>query len=416
MDRSVWQAMERTKCQCTGTVHYCFICFKPFDPKITEFCSSCGWLICPLCGKCYCVLDDEGKRTVDEFYGTHCTGGNCPFGKGGWEPNELPSPEYIDRELEKRKEEAIKGPSGRITAIRQAAASLERLIAETIPWHFPDHGANHWKRVADNVDDLAGILEPSTQLGNYELNEKDKFILECCAYLHDIGNVINRRNHGHFSSLLLTVENLHEALGQMGLDSNTAAIIEEAVSKIRRLVGDDLELVARVSELHSRSDSDRVLLTTDITEALASGLITKREAALISILRAADSLDSDRRRVETNSQGEPYAVLVDRIQREIASTKKEEALRHVMGHRVIKIAKIISEDNKTKLSFDLDVNLLKSDKANINRVSFKMVDVIKDVETTLCSCTYSIEIVCGDANIKGRISRHINMQTGKEVN
>jgi hypothetical protein len=60
-------------------VHRCFNCGGYFKPREAKLCPKCQWLVCPLCGKCYCHLTPEAKLAVDALYETYCK--NCRFRK-----------------------------------------------------------------------------------------------------------------------------------------------------------------------------------------------------------------------------------------------------------------------------------------------------------------------------------------------
>lgn len=43
---------------------YCFKCGKKFKVNAAIMCPKCGWLICPECNACRCVLPDEVAEAV----------------------------------------------------------------------------------------------------------------------------------------------------------------------------------------------------------------------------------------------------------------------------------------------------------------------------------------------------------------
>ena len=46
----------------------CFMCGEWFLEYETKRCPTCGWLICPRCGQCYCQLGPEGKRVASAMW------------------------------------------------------------------------------------------------------------------------------------------------------------------------------------------------------------------------------------------------------------------------------------------------------------------------------------------------------------
>jgi hypothetical protein len=63
--------------------HYCFSCEKPFTVifpieehihKNPESCPTCGFFKCPNCGKCACDLSEEGRKVLNAFWLTFCSG------------------------------------------------------------------------------------------------------------------------------------------------------------------------------------------------------------------------------------------------------------------------------------------------------------------------------------------------------
>jgi hypothetical protein len=43
---------------------YCFKCAASFTPTGSSVCAKCGWLSCPKCGACRCVLGEEAAVTA----------------------------------------------------------------------------------------------------------------------------------------------------------------------------------------------------------------------------------------------------------------------------------------------------------------------------------------------------------------
>ena len=43
---------------------YCFKCGTKFDSNTSKLCPKCGWLSCPECGACRCVLNEDSAIAV----------------------------------------------------------------------------------------------------------------------------------------------------------------------------------------------------------------------------------------------------------------------------------------------------------------------------------------------------------------
>ena len=43
---------------------YCFKCGEKFSVKEAELCPKCGWIICPKCKACRCILGEEAAIAV----------------------------------------------------------------------------------------------------------------------------------------------------------------------------------------------------------------------------------------------------------------------------------------------------------------------------------------------------------------
>uniref|UniRef100_A0A832MW28 Uncharacterized protein n=1 Tax=Fervidobacterium pennivorans TaxID=93466 RepID=A0A832MW28_FERPE len=55
---------------------YCFKCGEKFSSEKAKLCPKCGWMICPKCQACRCVLSEETaiavfhmRRTYEELLG-----------------------------------------------------------------------------------------------------------------------------------------------------------------------------------------------------------------------------------------------------------------------------------------------------------------------------------------------------------
>jgi hypothetical protein len=43
---------------------YCFKCGEKFSSSEAELCPKCGWMVCPKCNACRCVLGEEAAIAV----------------------------------------------------------------------------------------------------------------------------------------------------------------------------------------------------------------------------------------------------------------------------------------------------------------------------------------------------------------
>ncbi len=122
--------------------------------------------------------------------------------------------------------EDIKG-SARIRSFISAADRSLAVIGYT------EHGFRH----ADIVSQRAGML-----LRELGFDERRAQLAEIAGYIHDIGNVVNRRSHAHYSAILA-----YDLLLEVGME-----------------LGEVLEVVAAVGN-HHEDDGD---IVSDICAAL----------------------------------------------------------------------------------------------------------------------------------------------------
>jgi hypothetical protein len=367
--------------------------------------------MCPHCGGCYCTLDEKAKRVVDEFYEIHCKGRNCPYGKIRIPPP--PRPKVIRPRMEIYQQRARKAKE-RVESIEKTISRLEKYLGRGIPWYYPDHGINHMSRVEENVE--KSVIEiKSDELGGYQLSEDDIVIIKSGALLHDIGNSVDRERHGQYTSILLTndVRPILEGMGYTDDEIKDFILTSETV---KRTLGTRLVDVAKISALHSRSDSEELLRTSDIKLSLEAGLLTKRESALLTILRVADALDADSKRVDKDAKGNRIDdTWIERVQRELEGVEEEITLKHILGMKSLEKMDLRRENGRLKLMVKVNAEMTWQDPENIGRAFFKIMDIVKDIDTTLISCLYIIRIDCFNEAARKQLISQIRMGLNKEV-
>lgn len=162
------------------------------------------------------------------------------------------------------------------TYIRKAQAMMEAT-------GFTEHGLRHVGLVAHRAMKLAEDLE---------LPERRRELVGIAAQLHDIGNVVNRHDHGQTSALLS-----HTILTRLGMDPEEIAEVMAAIGNHEEEYGNPINDLAAVLILADKSDvhrsrvSNRDIATFDIHDRV-------NYAATHSAL----SLDSDSRKIRLSLQ------------------------------------------------------------------------------------------------------------------
>lgn len=73
-------------------------------------------------------------------------------------------------------------------------------------WYFTDHGCAHSKSVLTYIEDMIEICEKS----EIDVNEAEKCILRCSAWLHDIGRMRSNDDDDHAAQSVIAVRKLCE--------------------------------------------------------------------------------------------------------------------------------------------------------------------------------------------------------------
>ncbi|MBN1621186.1 MAG: HD domain-containing protein [Endomicrobiales bacterium] len=105
---------------------------------------------------------------------------------------------------------------------------------------YTEHGFRHVSlvaSVAQNVLNHLGYEHPMPELAGI------------AGYLHDIGNVVNRQDHGQSAALISM-----KILKQMGADPNEIAMVISAIGNHEEEIGDPVNPVAAALILADKSD------------------------------------------------------------------------------------------------------------------------------------------------------------------
>ena len=137
--------------------------------------------------------------------------------------------------------------------------------------------------------------------------------------------------------------------------------------------------IARLVELHSKTELRRRYGTADLTELVRQGRINKELAFKAGLLRLADGLDADRRRASKNTQGESYADVKRRLETDVSESERKIALAHWEGHRGIERCDVEPSDGKIAIKIRINPA---SATSNSTQVAFKALDVLHELQTT----------------------------------
>ena len=175
-----------------------------------------------------------------------------------------------------------------ITHLNTIESAAKEILSQQFLQHYTDHTIDHSKRI---IEILGKLLTDYPSL----LNEHEKFILIASAYLHDIGMQspiyagINKKSY-----TLKDAEKIRELHHE-----TSAKMIRENVSNIQGLslgleqCNEYVDFIAKVSRYHRKLDIN------DLKESSLAGEKIKIPL-LAGLLRLADELDADCRRVHMN--------------------------------------------------------------------------------------------------------------------
>jgi hypothetical protein len=108
-----------------------------------------------------------------------------------------------ENEVEKILENLGLEPNYRAVILELSAyvTPILSFIPRSIP-KYTDHGVRHSNNILNLLDKFRGNL--STIFPSFSFSKEELFLLAISAYLHDIGCIVQRRNHNRESARLLT--------------------------------------------------------------------------------------------------------------------------------------------------------------------------------------------------------------------
>jgi len=154
---------------------------------------------------------------------------------------------------------------------------------------YTDHGFGHVNRVAIRAQQV---------LRELRMPQREVELAGIAAYLHDIGNMIHRRNHAHHSALMSV-----PLLQKMGMPLEEIAVVTSAIANHDESDGQPVSNVSAALIIADKSDvlRSRVrnpkLVSFDIHDrvnyaAMSSELVIEREKYLITLKLKVDTVIS----------------------------------------------------------------------------------------------------------------------------
>lgn len=260
----------------------------------------------------------------------------------------------------------------RIDQLQKEGMKEMKEAGKKIDPNINDHGVGHVERVYKTTEEVERTLDDISvtkeQIGRLQ-SEEEKFVLRSTAIMHDIGRSAGSdKEHALESSKIIR--------SRPDLFPNSS----------------ERNNVARLAELHNQ-EGTRHYGTDNLAELARKGIISKKEALQASILRIADALDAGKKRVETNSQGEPANQVIDRIKKTIPKSQQKYLLPHWYGHKGIVDAKPKKENSKFVVNIKFDSKYLKSHGSD---VAFRVKDMFSDINTTVTGRKYGVIFSCSN--------------------
>jgi len=108
---------------------------------------------------------------------------------------------------------------------------------------YTDHGSRHVNLVANRAEEVMKQL-------NY--SKRDQELAAMAGYLHDIGNVVSRHDHGQSGAVLS-----QRILDKMGMDTEEIALIIAAIGNHEEQSGHPVNHIAATLILADKSDVHR---------------------------------------------------------------------------------------------------------------------------------------------------------------
>lgn len=112
---------------------------------------------------------------------------------------------------------------------------------------YTEHGIRH----ATYVSNTAGKI-----LSELEYSERDVEMAMIAGFLHDVGNVVNRKNHGVTSAILI-----YGILSRLGLDYKDVNDVVTAVGNHEEYVGEIVSPITAALVIADKSDAHRTRVT-----------------------------------------------------------------------------------------------------------------------------------------------------------
>ncbi len=253
--------------------------------------------------------------------------------------------------------------------IRRNSMSYMGYVKNKLPWYYVDHGPKHVERVLENLHIFLDIVNKTSlikEILGRDLSDKDCLMLKVAVFYHDTGIAIGgRKRHGLYSGNI-----------------------------VRKELG--WEEVARLCELHSRSDTREIFGTDDLNELYEKGLINRREYALGSILRIVDALDIGAKRVAMNTQGQSFHEVIKMVIKS-GSIGAKQSLVHWYGHKGIKRAFVKPQFGFVDFVFILDSRILIR---YGEHVAYMIKYFLEEVDKTAFKNKYYVTVMCeGDKGV-----------------
>lgn len=120
---------------------------------------------------------------------------------------------------------------------------LRRSFTYLLQIGFTEHGLRHAGLIADLSAKVLREL-------SYSQREQD--LAAIAGYMHDIGNMVNRFNHGHASAMLA-----YNILSKMGMPAEELALVISAIGNHEEAYGHSVNPVAAALILADKSDVHR---------------------------------------------------------------------------------------------------------------------------------------------------------------
>jgi len=161
----------------------------------------------------------------------------------------------------------------------------KRIWERPLHRYYTDHSVSHSERIIGILNNLTKGTENSVRL----LSITEVYILLAGAYLHDVGMQDERFANGHLEEIR---DRHHELTGELIRNNHFKRVGRTLPLGLEGVPVDIVNIIASVAEAHRRID-----LSQGKYEEYIYGAETIRPRLLAALLRLADELDIDHRRV-----------------------------------------------------------------------------------------------------------------------